>query len=105
VTFFSQQHRDRRLVDPHLATVEDESIEEGLSSGMRVARKIRREEAIQVVGENAHREIKIDLDHHGRRHAVTMEEVDLFGDILLDQPPLRVFSHHLTDFDREIWSE
>ena len=31
VTFFSQQHCDRRLVDPHVATVEDEAIEEGLS--------------------------------------------------------------------------
>ena len=84
VTFFSQQHCDRRLVDPHVATVEDEAIEEGLSSGMRVSRKIRGEEAIEVVRENTHREIKVDLDHHGGRHAVEMKKVDLFGDILLD---------------------
>ena len=102
MTFFSQQHCDCSLVDPHLATVEEVSVEEGLSCGMRVSRQIRSEEAIKVVSENAHSEIKVDLDHHGGRNSVEMEEVDLFGDILLDQPPLRVFSHHVSDFDGEV---
>jgi hypothetical protein len=31
-----------------------------------------------------------------------MKKVDVFGDILLNQPPPRVFPHHLTDFDGEV---
>ncbi len=58
---------------------------------MRIAREIGGKEPIQVVGEDAHGKVKIHFNHHGRRDAVKVKEVNLLSDILFDQPSSRIF--------------
>ena len=56
------------------------------------ASQVEREQAVEVMGHDRDGEVEVDLDHHGGGEAVEMEEGELLGDGLLDEPASRVAS-------------
>ena len=68
-------------------------------------RQVEREQAVQVVGRDGHGEVEIDLDHHGGGEAVEVEEGELLGDGLLDQPAAGVAAQDVRQGTVEVVGE
>ena len=65
-------------------------------------RQVAGAQPVQVEGQHGQGEIEVDLDHHGRGEPVEMEELELLGDRLLDQPAPRVAPHQVAQAGLEI---
>ena len=75
------------FVEAHCGTGAEHLLEERAGGQVAVAGgQVEREQAVQVVGRDGHGEVEIGLDHHGGGQAVEVEEGELLGDGLLDQP-------------------
>ena len=75
------------FVEAHCGTGAEHLLEERAGGQVAVAGgQVEREQAVQVGGRDGHGEVEIGLDHHGGGQAVEVEEGELLGDGLLDQP-------------------
>ena len=84
---------DFTLADGHSSFAADEMTIDGWRVAAFEATKLLREHAVQSVGDHRHDDVEVDLDEDGRRQRVEMEELDGFGDTILDSPSSCVMSH------------
>ena len=48
-------------------------------------------ESVEIIGQETHRQIKIDFDDHRRRDPIEMKKFDRFPDGFFDQPPPSIY--------------
>ena len=72
---------------------------------LEAGRQLQGEQAVEIVGQDGHGEVEIDLDDHGGGEPVEMEEGELLGNRLLDQPAPGVAAQELGEGAVEVVGE
>ena len=77
----------------------------GGGAALEAGWQLQGEQAVEIVGQDGHGEIEIDLDDHGGGEPVEMEEGQLLGNRLLDQPAAGVAAQELGEGAVEVVGE